>query len=578
MDRGGLEDGPKRRRFIAALIAGLFVLLHAGLAWRFRAPGLTTGQDDAIYLLLGQALKAGTYRDLWLVEAPFESRYPPFYPAVLALLVGDGGPDAVERAMLLNVALSAGALVLTFMHIRPHSAPLAALVVAVAAINPALVRAAGEVRSEPLFMFLTLAALWLLRRPDPSPGTLVAAGTTAIAAALTRSIGIVLLPAVVLPWLAARRWRAAALFSLAALLTVGAWAAWLVAAPVKLAGESYVADALLPHPPRDATETTGLGATGPGQSRDSAEATAPDTAAVAASPSSLPGRLAARIRHNVPAFLARRVPAVLAFPTVPGTPVDNLLAVVLLALGGLPGLVLLARHSGAAAIYLAGYAALLAVWPYPLTRFLVPVVPMLLVLLFAGFAALPRLFRLGSRWWAALPVALLLAVGAVTALLRREREVARCDRVAPVESPGCFNARQRAFFQMVQQADWQLPADAVLLTPKAATLHYLTRRRTVHELRAASLGPRALARFLERRGVTHVLLSRVHADQRAIAQNLAAGCAGYTLLAQAGAEAVLLVVPRASQGAARDAPRDGPGTGACEAIAFFSDSAWGGGE
>ncbi len=85
-----------------------------------------------------------------------------------------------------------------------------------------------------------------------------------------------------------------------------------------------------------------------------------------------------------------------------------------------------------------------------------------------------------------------------------------------------------------------LPADAILLTPKAATLTLLTGRRTVHELYAASLTPDALLPHLDRLGVSHVLLSRVHADQRAIARDLLPACDAFRVLATAGDEALLL--------------------------------------
>ena len=184
----------------AAVAVAAAIVVHIALAWHFRAAALTTGQDDAIYLLLARALRAGSYRDLWLVEAPVESRYPPGYPAFLAVFAGTG-PGMFARGVALNIALSALGLGLSYMVARRWSEPLAALSVVVLAVNPSLVHYAGEVRSEPLFVVLSLGVLALLARPAPGRGRMVLAGALAILGALTRSIGLVLLPVVLLPWL-----------------------------------------------------------------------------------------------------------------------------------------------------------------------------------------------------------------------------------------------------------------------------------------------------------------------------------------------------------------------------------------
>ena len=42
------------RAIIAALLA-----THGTLLWLQRAPGMTTGQDDAAYMLLARSLRAG---------------------------------------------------------------------------------------------------------------------------------------------------------------------------------------------------------------------------------------------------------------------------------------------------------------------------------------------------------------------------------------------------------------------------------------------------------------------------------------------------------------------------------------
>ena len=112
---GDMTDTPRIRHFhfwLAALLA-----IHCAVVWYFRYTSITFGDDDAGYLLLARSLSQFHYRDLQEIGAPIAVRYPPGYPAVLALwqwLVGGSLPFLI----LLNVGLSAATLGLLASAVR----------------------------------------------------------------------------------------------------------------------------------------------------------------------------------------------------------------------------------------------------------------------------------------------------------------------------------------------------------------------------------------------------------------------------------------------------------------------------
>ena len=75
------------------------------MAWSTRQTGIYTGEDDAGYLLLSDALRHGTYREWQWLGDPIANRFPPGYPAllmILRLLV----PDGLLAATLLGIGFS----------------------------------------------------------------------------------------------------------------------------------------------------------------------------------------------------------------------------------------------------------------------------------------------------------------------------------------------------------------------------------------------------------------------------------------------------------------------------------------
>ncbi|HEV8611897.1 MAG TPA: hypothetical protein VGQ73_00215, partial [Gemmatimonadales bacterium] len=368
VDPTGAPSG--RRAAVVIILAGLLLGLHALLAWWLRAPAITTGHDDAVYLLLARSLRHFSYHDAWLVGTPPEAQYPPLYPAVLAL-VGAVLGDGLDTALALNVLLSTFALGVFFALVRRWSPGVALLGLAVCAVNPWLIRLAGLVASEPLFLVLVALTLWLLAVQPATGRSRIAATATAVAAMLTRLIGVTLAIALVGQWLIERRFRAVAAFGGASALLGGAWLVWTAMAPRGLPGQSYIADAFFREP--------AVSVSGP----DSGAA-GPRAPAARAEPRALLPTLVTRIGRNVRAYAQTGIPSALALPTVKKTAWDNLFWLLVLLGFGVLGLRELWRNLPAGVLLLGSYTLVLLLWPYSIERYFVPVVPLAVLTILLG--------------------------------------------------------------------------------------------------------------------------------------------------------------------------------------------------
>ena len=90
---GEAPDGTWSRPLSRALWAVL--LLGVVIGWFARQPALTTGGDEATYVILSESLDQGQYRDEFVLGTPRHAKYPPGMPAWLLVLrhtLGDS-PD-----------------------------------------------------------------------------------------------------------------------------------------------------------------------------------------------------------------------------------------------------------------------------------------------------------------------------------------------------------------------------------------------------------------------------------------------------------------------------------------------------
>lgn len=475
------------------IVAALLLSLHAGLIWRTRWPTMPIG-DDAIYLSLGRSLQHGSYREEYLVDAPPHRKYPPGYPAALAVADVLGGRRFVA-GVVLNLVLSCAALAASFLLFRrlmPAAASVATL--AALAVNPYLVERAGRMLTEPLYTALTvLALLGTAAAGEPSRRRTAWVAAAAIAAAMTRNLGVALVAAVAVWLLQRRKPRALAAFAAAAGLVFGAWLLY-VARSKEAGGSSYVADAAVL--PRRIAQTGGE------------------------------NRVAGyvgMVRANAETYLLGTLPTQLPAGVLPGTQLDNDLGVALVLGAIVVGLAAMARRLGSVFWYLLGYLALLVAWPVRVDRFITPLLPLLLPTGALGVYALGH--RLGARRAATAAAIGFAALVAVASLVKTGAVVARwqpCRAAGAVR--GCAPDDDAA---TIEAAAWLRTAaapDAAILTAQEPAVWYHSQRRVLPWPRALAQSDATLLPLLRATGVRYVLLSSVKLRDSALDLRLQAAC------------------------------------------------------
>lgn len=520
------------RRPTLLLIA--LVVLNVSLTWLARSPTMLTAQDDAEYILLGRALASGSYDELWRIDAPVHSKYPPAYPFMLALWEGMWG-SRYDSYIALSVLCSIGMHLLLYGAVRRRFGEgLALATVAVLAVNPAIVEFGGLVASEMPYMLLSAATLYFLSRSidaarDGSPAAgdawMAAAAVASIATALTRTIGVALLGAVGLWMLFNRRWRAAAVYAIACLVLNGGWLAWTYRAPEQFESRSYVAD---------------LNAVEAGDTRA--------------------GGMAKRMMSNAFQYSTQGVPFVIAAPTVPGTLIDNVLWVLALGVLCAAGLARSWSRWRECVWYLLAYGAVLLVWRWQVGRFLVPGLVVLVPLVLIGADALvPRRWA-SARAWVTAGLVVILCAGGFMRSMDRVRS-ADCRGVDGFPPPQCITTQQANYFAALMFIREELPASAVLLTVKSGPLHVYTGHRSISPEAAAEADQEDFIRFIKERGASHILLASLDpAETGSLLHLLDANCDALMLVKSIAADTLIFSL---------DSPDAVEGQTACQATASY---------
>jgi hypothetical protein len=193
--------------------------------------------DDAWYVVLAKAIAEGSGPRLISAAGPqfVSTVYPPGFPAILSLifLVSPQFPGNMLLLKGVSIAAMMGAGVLTFRYaVRYRELPRSvALTVAVATVlTPALVfLATSTLMSEPVFLFIQLAAVLMIERTaraadeQSARGLAVLAGVLAAVAFLTRTAGMTVGAAGLVYLARERRWRSAVMFAGAAAICVLPW-------------------------------------------------------------------------------------------------------------------------------------------------------------------------------------------------------------------------------------------------------------------------------------------------------------------------------------------------------------------
>jgi hypothetical protein len=478
-----LASGSDRAILIVALAA---LMLHAILAWLARPAGLETSQDAATYFVLGQSILQGGYQELFRTDAPVHALYPPVYPFQLAVLQGLFG-DHLAPMMAWGVLCSVATLGMVFLLMRRYFSPMIGLAtLCLLAVNPILVELATQLRAETSFMMLATTSVFFLSGREPTKRGTIIGCAAAILGALTRTAGVVILPAVAVHLFLLGRRRTLFAFIIAASLTVGSWLTWTTLAPEKYVGRSYVADALTLVGMADST-----GVTSGGQSK-------------------LTG---ARMVRRTLYYGGMGIPWSLQMPTITGTRADNAVGAALLGVLILVGAWTARRQWRIAVLGLGFYAALLFVWTWQAQRFLAPVVPMLAALLVLGGATVLR--RYTARFAVPVAAALLLpfVLTGATRTTQAISERPNCDRDGLPPAPACMTGDDASYLAAVAYIRSNVSKDAVFLTLKPAPFYAYTGITSVGQGPVLAQSPETFADFLAENGVTHVLLGHLHTHE-----------------------------------------------------------------
>ena len=339
-------------------------------------------QDDAIYVVTAKALAEGSgYRHIELPEAPYQTKYPILYPALLVpgfwistypqnlpMLLA---PTALAAALLIGLSL------LYWRRIWGASRAYSLGIGAVAAASPVIVEFVRYTMSDLVYGAVTVAALYCVdavalddtRDARERRIGIAGAGALMALAVLTRSIGVTLVVSTVALALYRRQVRAAVAVGAPALVALSGWWGWQI-----MAGAAN-------------------------RSAQPAFLAAPDLSYAMWIPTSA-GEILRVIAQNLfrsaeaigadhLALPARFVSEALASPSGSTVLLQVLCySAVLLVLAGFVSTLRL--RLGAIHVYAVLYAAFVLAWPFDPGRFLVPWTPFILYFLFEGVRLVAR--------------------------------------------------------------------------------------------------------------------------------------------------------------------------------------------
>ncbi len=231
-----VDSGCMRRKVcLAGLIVGLLAP-SAYLAWSWRSmPQLDFYHDDSLYWVSAQSLATGAgYRIASLPLQPFQTKYPPLFPAFLSLVwkLNPHFPANLPLATLVVWLVFPAYLFLAYQFFRQCGLKPKEQVVltAIAALNPVAVVFSFSLMPELLFTSFLLGSLLLAERGSAAetPARFaVLSGLLAALAYLTRSAALPLLVTVPVGFVLHRQYRRAWFFAGAMLPAVVAWQGWV---------------------------------------------------------------------------------------------------------------------------------------------------------------------------------------------------------------------------------------------------------------------------------------------------------------------------------------------------------------
>lgn len=182
--------------------------------------------DDGIYISTAKALAEGDgYRLINLPDSPFQTKYPILYPAVLAVVwkLGPSFPANIMIMQFLNMLIGGAGLAICYLYMVKFNYFDRKIVFAamlLCAFSHPFLYFTTVILSEILFLLLTVMMLWsfekIINEQSPSPIRVFFIGVLITTPFLCRAIGIVYIPVALLIWHSQKyplRWIVAGIMS-----------------------------------------------------------------------------------------------------------------------------------------------------------------------------------------------------------------------------------------------------------------------------------------------------------------------------------------------------------------------------
>ena len=461
--------GPRRLALALVVFGSALVLAPA-----FN-PAPHTGGDNAAYLSLAHALVTeGAYVDAFDPQQAPHAKYPPVFPALLAVLMALGARTWTAFKLIPALATVAAVGLTYLWATRRLGLRGGVLATGMFAVSSTVIYYSHWILSDPVFVAFTLLALWLLEREGTSWPTLAAGAAAVGLAYFTRSAGLPLLVAL-LAWLALqRRWRAVA--GVGAGLGVPALLWWMRGRGVQVG--DYVSEFWMVNPYDPSLGTVG------------------------------PAGLLGRAAENLVAYLTRHGPG--GVIGLDEGPLAAGFGMVLVALAVVGWWREVRRDLRPAELFLPLYTGLILLWPQVWSgdRFLLPLYPLAFVYAVLGFRWLTE-GRVGGRPRTVLAALLVLFVVGPALLSWRVRvqEASYCQRAVRASGPwGCYHSGVQDFAEAAVWLGSAAPEGSVALTRKPRIFYVLSglRSRTF----PFSEDPAEHLALADRVGARYVILDR----------------------------------------------------------------------
>src|SRR5262245_10128998 len=189
--------------------------------------------DDAVYVATAQSLAEGNgYRLVNLPGAPAQTKYPPLFPQLLALVwkstpAFPANAIALKSLNLVFIAILLVAMVkLIQIHVRNAVWPALLLSQLVLVTNPGIMSFADYTTTDVCFTMLVTVSVVLWGRGEPRRREELALLALIAIAILIRSVGISLAAALVVMSLIQRRYRQSLLYATVAIVAMTSWTLW----------------------------------------------------------------------------------------------------------------------------------------------------------------------------------------------------------------------------------------------------------------------------------------------------------------------------------------------------------------